>query len=68
MRDAEDRVNPHLKIKVRHVTDIQQLDAYIEALGSWPFAILRDQLGLNSTPQEYAPLLPPDKPVSIYTR
>jgi len=48
--------------------ETEYIDAYIEALGSWPLAVPRDQLGQNSTPQEYSPILPPDKPVSMYTR
>ena len=46
----------------------QQIDAYVEALGSWPLAFLRGQLGPDSKSQDYAPILPPDKPVSMYTR
>jgi hypothetical protein len=45
LRDAERRVNPHLKVdgKALSKIDTQQIEAYIEALRSWPLAVLRDQ-------------------------
>lgn len=49
MCDAEHRVNPHLKVDSKALSkiDTQQIEAYIEALGSWPFSVPRDQWGLN---------------------